>query len=274
MSAVNTSTNTNMTTLTEAINDDYEYIQYNDRLRLIHSIKDDMYQMQSIISSCNSTKKANDWFRLQSANEILDEMNSVGILSPEKLENNDENSSTGNPVVEKSWDNRDDLPNGLRGYYVHRLLVNYIAMWASPRYAMYIAKLLDSHFEHQRDQLLNKVEQQRPRMVPNGKENSYRYMIWREDSPDNQTFTILHMIRRNKHSWRAVNKIYKDEAKRFFFRDNLPVAMTPNEDIKYLVKDNFENEDARVDGSKIFIKKICLGRLHEIITNYFKDYQK
>ena len=61
MSATNDQTAT-----IQAINNDYEYIQYNQHLRLIHSIKDDMYQMQSIITVCKSTKNAFHWFEIGS----------------------------------------------------------------------------------------------------------------------------------------------------------------------------------------------------------------
>ena len=63
-----------MTVMIEIINDDYEYIQYNEQLRLIHSIKDDMFNMKSIIDSCHSNKEPRKWFENQSTIEILDEM--------------------------------------------------------------------------------------------------------------------------------------------------------------------------------------------------------
>ena len=31
----------------------------------------------------------------------------------------------------------------LRGYYIHPKLINYVAMWASPRYAVYVSKIMD-----------------------------------------------------------------------------------------------------------------------------------
>ena len=45
MSAPTTNAATNTNATTEPINDDYEYIQYNERLRIIHSKQDDMYQI-------------------------------------------------------------------------------------------------------------------------------------------------------------------------------------------------------------------------------------
>ena len=49
----------------EKINDDYEWIQYNEKLRLIHSIKDDMYSIIISISNeyngwCTKRKTKNN----------------------------------------------------------------------------------------------------------------------------------------------------------------------------------------------------------------------
>ena len=62
------------TSIVEPINDEYEYIQYNEQLRIIHSKSDDFYQMQSIIDACHSNKRANKWFENDSTKELLKEM--------------------------------------------------------------------------------------------------------------------------------------------------------------------------------------------------------
>ena len=245
-----TATNTSMLAVVESINDDYEYIQYNEKLRLIHSIKDDMYQMQSIITACNSNKLCKDWFRNQSSQEILNELEGGGIPLPSK---------------------RMDLAPGLQGYYIHRLLVNHVAMWASPKYSLYIMKLLDSQFEKQREQLVNKIEDLTPRAVPKDHKHSYRYMIWREELPKNKNFVVLHLVRRNKHSWRQVSKIYQDEKKRWIYVDDLPIAMTPNEDIKRMARAMFKGDDVRVCSTDIIINVKCLDEFHKAIEDYFKN---
>ena len=95
----------------EKINDDYEWIQYNEKLRLIRSVKDDMYQMKSIVNACQSNKQPTRWIEQAKDDGILDEMASMQKCTDEE-------------IVE----NRKDLPNELRGYYVHRLLVNAVAI--------------------------------------------------------------------------------------------------------------------------------------------------
>ena len=49
---MSTTENTTTFIVQEAINEEYEWIQYNKQLRLIRSVKDDMYQMQSILTAC------------------------------------------------------------------------------------------------------------------------------------------------------------------------------------------------------------------------------
>ena len=59
------------TVIHQSINCEYEYIQYNKQLRIIHSIDDDMYHMKSIIDACHSKKQASDWFRNRDTQELL-----------------------------------------------------------------------------------------------------------------------------------------------------------------------------------------------------------
>ena len=191
----------------------------------------------------------------------------------------DEMVSAGNPVLEKSHEKRDDLPNGLRGIYVHRLLVNHVAMWASPKYSIYIMKLLDSIFEKQRDELQNQIDnqqqtikEQKPRMVPEGKQNNYKYMIWKEDI-GKEGFIRLHLVRRSTKSFYELTKIKNSDAC-WFYISHLPIAMTPNEDIKIIIKRNFSGNEAIVKGCNIDIQIDLLDRLKELVTKYFETYQE
>ena len=82
---MSTTENTTTVIVHEAINEEYEWIQYNKQLRLIRSVKDDMYQMQSILTACFApdNKKPQDWFRNQSTIELLNEAeNSSGRKTP------------------------------------------------------------------------------------------------------------------------------------------------------------------------------------------------
>ncbi|KAI5534552.1 KilA, N-terminal/APSES-type HTH, DNA-binding family, partial [Trichomonas vaginalis G3] len=142
---MSTTENTTTVIVHEAINEEYEYIQFNKQLRLIRSVKDDMYQMQSILNALRSTKQAYHWFENQQTKELLEEF-------PHMF------ASLGKPRNEIPYENRKNLPINLRGYYVHRLLVNAVAMWASPRYACYIFMMLDEIHRQEREEMENKLE--------------------------------------------------------------------------------------------------------------------
>ncbi|KAI5510548.1 KilA, N-terminal/APSES-type HTH, DNA-binding family, partial [Trichomonas vaginalis G3] len=179
---MSTSENTTTVIVHEAINEEYEYIQYNKQLRLIRSVKDDMYQMQSIMNALRSTKQAYHWFENQQTKELLEEF-------PHMI------ASLGKPGEEIPYENRKNLAPGLKGYYVHRLLVNAVAMWASPRYACYIFMMLDELYKAEREEMEMKlqakdevieskdksIQKRIPRSVPKGKEKSYKYMIYTEE---------------------------------------------------------------------------------------------
>ena len=252
MSAPTTNTATNTNATTEAINDNYEYIQYNNQLRIIHSKQDDMYQMQSIITACKSKKQGKHWFDNKTTQEFL------------------ENASGRIPTDEKLYENRPNLSIDLRGFYIHRLLVNHVAMWSSPKYAWDIMKLLDSHFERERQGLIEEIRQKKPRLVPDNKSHSYKYLIYKE--PIDGEYTLLHLVRRNKKTFRAVSRHNNDD-ERFIFKDNLPIAMSPNEDIKEIVKNNFPRNDYGINGCSITIRTDRLERLHELVEEYFNTFQ-
>ncbi|KAI5543534.1 KilA, N-terminal/APSES-type HTH, DNA-binding family, partial [Trichomonas vaginalis G3] len=258
---MSTTENTTTAIVHEAINEEYEYIQFNKQLRLIRSVKDDMYQMQSILTACFApdTKKPQDWFRNQSTQEFLSEAQRDILFS----ENSEEQRVSKKSYSPKLYENREKLPNGLRGYYVHRLLVNAVAMWASPRYAWNIYRLLDEIHRQEREELENKLEakdksiQKRiPRSVPKGKEKNYKYMIYTEEmeNEEDRDMVMLHLVRRNNKSFYDLAKIYKSD-RNWFYRENLPISMTPNEDVKQIVQDTLPQTHYDMKGCTILTFK-------------------
>ncbi|EAX71929.1 hypothetical protein TVAG_532290, partial [Trichomonas vaginalis G3] len=275
-----TSENTTTVIIHEAINEEYEYIQYNKQLRLIRSVKDDMYQMQSILTACYApdTKLPKDWFRNQSTIELLNEAQRDILFS----ENSEEQRVGKKPQSPKLYENREKLPNSLRGYYVHRLLVNAVAMWASPRYAWYVCKLLDEIHRQEREQMEKKlqakdevieskdksIQKRIPRSVPKGKEKSYKYMIYTEEleKEEDKDMVMLHLVRRNNKSFYDLAKIYKSD-RNWFYRENLPISMTPNEQIKEIVKSTLPQTHYDIKGCTILTFKEDLPLLKEKITD-------
>ncbi|EAX87676.1 hypothetical protein TVAG_001180 [Trichomonas vaginalis G3] len=277
---MSTTENTTTVIVHEAINEEYEYIQYNKQLRLIRSVKDDMYQMQSILTACFApdTKLPKDWFRNQSTIELLSEAQRDILFS----ENSEEQRVGKKSQSPKLYENRKNLPNGLRGWYVHRLLVNAVAMWASPRYAWNIYKLLDELHRQEREEMENKLEakdksiQKRiPRSVPKGKEKNYKYMIYTEEleNEEDRDMVMLHLVRRNNKSFYDLAKIYKSD-RNWFYRENLPISMTPNEQVKQIVQDTLPQTHYDIKGCTIFTFKEDLPLLKEKITEYFDNFKQ
>ena len=279
--------NTTTAIVHEVINEEYEYIQYNKQLRLIRSVKDDMYQMQSILTACFApdTKLPKDWFRNQSTIELLSEAQRDVLFS----ENSEEQRVGKKSQSPKLYENREKLPNGLRGYYVHRLLVNAVAMWASPRYAWNIYKLLDELHRQERGEMEKKlqakdevieskdksIQKRIPRSVPKGKEKSYKYMIYAEEmeKEEDRDMVMLHLVRRNNKSFYDLAKIYKSD-RNWFYRENLPISMTPNEQIKEIVKNTLPQTHYDIKGCTILTFKEDLTLLKEKITEYFDNFKE
>ncbi|KAI5550419.1 KilA, N-terminal/APSES-type HTH, DNA-binding family [Trichomonas vaginalis G3] len=279
--------NTTTAIVHEVINEEYEYIQYNKQLRLIRSVKDDMYQMQSILTACFApdTKLPKDWFRNQSTIELLSEAQRDVLFS----ENSEAQRVGKKPQSPKLYENREKLPNGLRGYYVHRLLVNAVAMWASPRYAWNIYKLLDELHRQERGEMEKKlqakdevieskdksIQKRIPRSVPKGKEKSYKYMIYAEEleNEEDKDMVMLHLVRRNNKSFYDLAKIYKSD-RNWFYRENLPISMTPNEQIKEIVKNTLPQTHYDIKGCTILTFKEDLPLLKEKITEYFDNFKE
>ena len=242
------------TIIRESINNEFEIIQYNKKLRVVHSIDDDMYQVQSIINACHSTKKAFHWVSNQETQELFaafdKRMNTI------------------------SHRYRSDVRVDLRGHYVHRLLVNAVAMWASPRYAIDIFMLLDEMASAERKAMESTIQHQRPRMVPKNHEHDYRYLIWRESMPSNPNGVILHLVRRSKSTFDQVRKHYENDNERWFYRDNLPISMSVNKDIKEIVKNIIPAGEYEMTGCDIRLHVKFLDRLYESFSEYFNQFQK
>ncbi|EAX82456.1 hypothetical protein TVAG_420050 [Trichomonas vaginalis G3] len=284
-----TTENTTTAIVHEAINEEYEWVQFNKQLRLIRSVKDDMYQMQSILTACFApdTKHADDWFKNQSTQELLSEISLDREFS----------------VLHKTHENRKNLAPGLRGYYVHRLLVNAVAMWASPRYAWHVYRLLDEIHRQEREEMEKKlhakdevieakdevieakdevieakdknIQKRIPRSVPKGKEKNYKYMIYTEEmeNEEDRDMVMLHLVRRNNKSFYDLAKIYKSD-RNWFYRENLPISMTPNEDVKQIVQDTLPQTHYDMKGCTILTFKEDLPLLKEKITEYFDNFKE
>lgn len=114
----------------------FEWYQYNEDLWIIHSVEDDMFHAGSILRALGSKKLPEDWVKNKQTIELLSRFSGMEDFSATQLIN--EKETTFNHV------------RYIKGTYIHRLLVNHFAIWASPAYAYKLARILDDHFELKR----------------------------------------------------------------------------------------------------------------------------
>ncbi|KAA6388768.1 MAG: hypothetical protein EZS28_015706 [Streblomastix strix] len=154
-----------------------------------------------------------------------------------------------------------------RGTWIHPKLINYIAIWASPKYASVVGEIMDAINEHilathdettsiQKhaedtfnmvieeqniiiEEQSKEIKQLKPRAVPKDKETSYILAIELEDEWQGK---ITYQVRRlnKRHLCKKEINLLKQSA---LFFDNLPIAMTTNEKLKEGLKQEFDDID-------------------------------
>ncbi|KAI5540363.1 hypothetical protein TVAGG3_0035660 [Trichomonas vaginalis G3] len=118
------------------------------------------------------------------------------------------------------------------------------------------------------------IQKRIPRSVPKGKEKSYKYMIYTEElEKEDSDMVTLHLVRRNNKSFYDLVKIYKSD-RNWFYRENLPISMTPNEDVKQIVQDTLPQTHYDIKGCTILTFKEDLTLLKEKITEYFDNFKE
>ncbi|EAX80534.1 hypothetical protein TVAG_234680 [Trichomonas vaginalis G3] len=135
--------------------------------------------------------------------------------------------------------------------------------------------LLDELCTKQREDMMKEdknIQKRIPRSVPKGKEKNYKYMIYTEDMEDSD-MVMLHLVRRNNKSFYDLAKIYKSD-RNWFYRENLQISMTPNEDVKQIVQDTLPQTHYDIKGCTIFTFKEDLPLLKEKITEYFDNFKQ
>jgi hypothetical protein len=138
-----------------SIDAEYERLQYNEQLQLIHHIPTDMFQCASINHSlCNHKKddKIYKYFTSAKTQKLIKRIQAD--LGPPLLGGT---ATAGN--ISQIYENRSKLSNELKGYYIHRLLIPHYASWVNVEYCYMIQKLLDVHFTSTIHKLQAVVEQ-------------------------------------------------------------------------------------------------------------------
>lgn len=156
----------------EDINDEYCYGNYGDFKVIM--IKKNGYinatEMCNNISEQTESKKPfREWKRLQISKEIIDAVNmSVGIPTDALM------------VIPK-------VENILRGTYVHPKLIPHIASWASPKFAVKVADIVNKYF--------NKEELEKKERLIRQKDDKIDELMKKVDA---QTAKIDKLLGKNK----------------------------------------------------------------------------
>lgn len=101
----------------------YKLVLFDNKLPIIKSVKDNMYQIQSIIDAVGSSKQDKYYF----TNEINHEIQKAymnKVLSKTLFE------------LPKLYEVRDNIPHEYKGIYIHHDLVRSVGYWASGKYAL------------------------------------------------------------------------------------------------------------------------------------------
>ena len=230
-----------------------------------------MFHAQSILNALGSKKKVFHWLENTQTKELLKGFE-------------EEFSSIGFPRDAKIKENRPNLPIHLRGLYIHRLLVNSVAAWASAHYAIKIYRLLDSLFETERNELETKYEKQlneketrikelKNRAVPKGSEHKYVYAVYIDDGDDWNTVRI-HFVRCAKRNiTRALKGIDRDQI--LFYKEALPCSMSVNDGVKEVIAQIIPEEELRFEpcSGAAIINYDYLDDIVDSITDYMSWYK-
>ena len=105
---------------------------------------------------------------------------------------------------------------------------------------------------------------------------TYRYMIWIDDVPPddentNEDMVMLHLVQRNKKTFRGVSKI-KNSDKCWLYVEQLPKTIRPNQQVKEIVKKSLKDSEYDIKASTILTYKEHLKLLHEKISEYFNQF--
>ena len=122
-----------MKNIYEPITEKYEWIQYNSDLRLIHHIESDMYQLESLLDCLPINLNPDDVLSDPEIQELIETVNDYNEVIPsvvafQDLEEMDD------AAFEKFYQENEELVEELSGTYIHKYLINGIAMKYWPEY--------------------------------------------------------------------------------------------------------------------------------------------
>lgn len=235
--------------------------------------------MDSIIKACHSNKIARHWFNNESTKELIKSFGTDDFVRTEKL-----------------YENRVNLANNLKGYYVHEDLVYSIAIWASPKYARYVFQILKDLAAEYRNSLQNHINElqgqintqsqeitvlknnnlkKHEQCVPNDRKKNFSYLLYSKGSLDNDFVDIKIVCIKTRYLKKEQLEILKS-GEFILYIDDLPTATSINENIiKHIIPAYFKQG---IHYNKTSLKYInfrasCLEKLKSLICEYIQTYE-
>ncbi|KAA6399226.1 MAG: hypothetical protein EZS28_005244 [Streblomastix strix] len=184
-----------------------------------------------------------------------------------------------------------------RGWYVHPKLINYIAFWASPKYAYTVTQIMDKineriQLSHQlddttsmavhadivfnqeleekeiinnqlRQQLNNKQQDLTAAGVPIHHETQYILFLEQTSVDDGY---ITYSIRKQDKSGMSPYRLQRLKNESVLFFDNLPIAMSQGQELVTAINQNFET---KVKNNKIRV--LNTDRVKDILFNFIRQ---
>ena len=117
----------------EPINEDYEWVQYNSDLRLIHHIDSDMYQLESLLDCIPIDYNVDDVLSDPEIQELIETVNDYNEVIPSVVTYQDL-EDLNEDELQIRCEEDEELFDELNGTYINKYLVNGIAMRLWPAY--------------------------------------------------------------------------------------------------------------------------------------------
>ncbi|KAA6378882.1 MAG: hypothetical protein EZS28_025590 [Streblomastix strix] len=172
--------------------------------------------------------------------------------------------------------------NEYKGYYIHPILINYVAIWINPKYAVYVRKIMDLfderiHLEHQLDDSTSMAEQAsitfdrdmeemkaknnelkeqiqqketenkqlETRAVPDGYQTDYIFAVQVEDDDENDN-AVLNIRRRNKYC--TSKKLMGELKDSLLFYEKIPIKDQQKNQLNFnLLNEPKNSNESRFD---------------------------
>lgn len=237
----------------DPIDNQYEWVIYNDDKRFARSVTDGMIHMKSVVDFLTPqfVRDPKRWLDLDSTKDMIKSFSSLTNI---------------NPV-----DQRMNLHPKIKGYYLHQLLVPYFAMWISsstaPLLSLVLSELnqrtscpkVDDSTNHSQSQ---SQSQANPRPL-----KFFKFMIYTVTT-DDEDMIELHLVRRNARTFSSLQSIANSD--RCFYYRKIPPTAYPCDETKSIIKQYLPGQDYNIKGSSILTHKQHLPLIKSKLDEYFE----